>query len=969
MDTFVITDFTDGLSILSDKGSEIVADCPVCGTSGSLKINKRSSAYGLYKCDCSTKAVAKALTKQPEKAPRPKATKEWVYVSRDGEPLIKVTRRDDGHGGRRFFQNHWDGQGWKNGYGAIKRGQIPIYKYGAVRDAIANGETIYVVEGESCVDALSKLGLTATCNIGGSGKWLDVHAQDLKGAKEVVICPDRDWKGIDHAQAVAKSLEKSGVPVKWLYAPPSDIFWKPEKIQESGGLDVADWIGAEKIGKADIEGAIEDKPRDLSRPQKGNVVAFPTKSIEVAIDELIEKDLSGSKLTGAIADLADRHDRNSRDVRVQYFQRLQEVEQEDESEDTAAMVSKILEANNSRIEVGEVLPEDIAAPINQHANWLNLRPEVYMTSLLTGVSVLHHPETKLWLNRAWDFSVGPNLYSAIVAPSSQKKSPVLKAMVSKPLRLLQRKAREAHKEAIARFQEAEFEYDQLLQQAKKGDDAAKTELEELYPDGRPQQPTEKLYYFTSTSGEGIQYQASRHPDQGFLYEKDELAGVFTSANQYRGGRGSDSQDLLSYYDGTGAQNLRASGITASADNILLSVIGGIQPAILSQFLANCEDSDGQWARFMFVNQPIAPSQMHSDTGKHDLSPLIDSIYETLDGHKGHFPKEYYLAPDAFDLFAKAYNKLEQLRAAPTTTGAMANVYGKAEGRIGKLAINLHLLWAITEGQEVSPEVPKHIIQKAIKLTHFYNQQIESIYAQMSPEASLPANLAKVIEVAKGTGDWIGARDVSNRLSSADRKIYKAPHIRQWFGQLEEMGMGITEGAGRNMKFKFVSKSIQAGYKVGYNANPLQDKDSSPNVSNVSNVSNFSKKQESDNTPPPVEGKTVAPEGTQLLEKNTNSGYIGHNGYKLPQTQSPQGVANVSTVDTTLDTNLDTFEKSVFFACCRGIKAGGSMATDDVRKLDSLAEKYDVATLETLVKVKGGDELRGFSFWKQQRAIA
>jgi DNA primase len=42
----------------------------------------------------------------------------------------------------------------------IARENIPIYRYAEVRKAIANNELIFIVEGESCADALWDLGLT-----------------------------------------------------------------------------------------------------------------------------------------------------------------------------------------------------------------------------------------------------------------------------------------------------------------------------------------------------------------------------------------------------------------------------------------------------------------------------------------------------------------------------------------------------------------------------------------------------------------------------------------------------------------------------------------------------------------------------------------------------------------------------------------------------------------------------------------
>lgn len=64
---------------------------------------------------------------------------------------------------------------------------------------------IYVCEGEKDVDALWQLGLPATTNAGGAGKWLSCYSAMLTGQR-VVILPDNDSAGITHAIAVLGSL-------------------------------------------------------------------------------------------------------------------------------------------------------------------------------------------------------------------------------------------------------------------------------------------------------------------------------------------------------------------------------------------------------------------------------------------------------------------------------------------------------------------------------------------------------------------------------------------------------------------------------------------------------------------------------------------------------------------------------------------------------------------------------------------
>jgi DNA primase len=101
-----------------------------------------------------------------------------------------------------FRQRRPDGEGgwvWK----AATR--VVPYRLPEIQEAIASERPVFIVEGEKDVDNLAKLGVVATCNAGGAGKWHAEHAAHLKGA-DVIIVPDNDGPGRRHAESVAASL-------------------------------------------------------------------------------------------------------------------------------------------------------------------------------------------------------------------------------------------------------------------------------------------------------------------------------------------------------------------------------------------------------------------------------------------------------------------------------------------------------------------------------------------------------------------------------------------------------------------------------------------------------------------------------------------------------------------------------------------------------------------------------------------
>jgi P4 family phage/plasmid primase-like protien len=111
-----------------------------------------------------------------------------------------------------------------------------IYKKDAVKiipyhlPEILKGDEILIVEGEKDCDNLAAIGLTATTNPFGAGKW-PVDFGPFFAGKQVIVIPDNDATGDDHMQQVAKSLVEHAASIKWLELP---------GLPEKG--DVSDWL-------------------------------------------------------------------------------------------------------------------------------------------------------------------------------------------------------------------------------------------------------------------------------------------------------------------------------------------------------------------------------------------------------------------------------------------------------------------------------------------------------------------------------------------------------------------------------------------------------------------------------------------------------------------------------------------------------------------------------------------------------
>ena len=523
--------------------------------------------------------------------------------------------------------------------------------------------------------------------------------------------------------------------------------------------------------------------------------------LEQRIDELINQNLQPSKLTAKLNSLSKETNLATVEVKRIYQERLVELEQVDSREERSAEVDELLKFGNLSLKLAEELPAMYAQPLIKLASHLKLKEELYLLALLTGLSICHRTGTELVIHRGQDFSVPLNLFSGIVAESGQRKSPVVKAICTKPLRLLQREAKAEHKAALTKYESDQARWESFDKEYREAE----------FPDGRPQQPTQqKLFFFTSTSGsESINRQIAAHPEQPLLYLKDELMGVFTQQGKYSQGRGSEKQDFLSYFDGTGSTELLADGVRSDTETILLSIMGTVQPEVLRKFSNNCTDPDGQWARFLWVSQPLAAADLENDDGGGvDVTELLAGLYRRVNSLA---PVEYTLSRTAFKLYQRAYNHIEQLRVNCPDAGLRA-VYSKMTGQLGRLAANCHVLHEMATGKETpATEIPLERVAQGVRLIQFFIEQVKLIRSDSAAaQGELSDVLVKIIKLSQRLGR-IKAKQVQKNYES----IKLTPdQIRNTFLELAAMGHGPTYGQGNRLEWEYQPTKTNSKQSVG-----------------------------------------------------------------------------------------------------------------------------------------------------------
>jgi hypothetical protein len=155
--------------------------------------------------------------KKPEPQPNKRIEKIYHYTDENGDELFQVIRFDP----KDFRQRHQVDGEWVWSMDGVRRVLYRLVE-------VIKSKVVWIVEGEKDADTLSQLGIVATCNVGGAGKWLDGYTDSLAD-KEIVLCGDNDKPGQDHVRLVSESISGKVSNTRTISPP-------------KGFKDVSDWV-------------------------------------------------------------------------------------------------------------------------------------------------------------------------------------------------------------------------------------------------------------------------------------------------------------------------------------------------------------------------------------------------------------------------------------------------------------------------------------------------------------------------------------------------------------------------------------------------------------------------------------------------------------------------------------------------------------------------------------------------------
>jgi putative DNA primase/helicase len=263
----------------------------------------------------------------------------------------------------------------------------------------------------------------------------------------------------------------------------------------------------------------------------------------------------------------------------------------------------------------------------------------------------------------------PNLWSAIVTPPGRLKSPTLAAF-TRHLARIEARWRVEHESELEEYQLWERERalrervweQEFVRATKKGVSPP------IRPDDTRTKPIQRRLITNDPTYEALQLILAQNP-AGLLLERDELSGWLATLD--KPGREGERQFFLALWAGDKSYAVDRIGRgNVHAQALCLSIVGGIQPGRLRQYLAETikggPGDDGLFQRFQLLAWPNFPKDwtLVDRPPNQQAAERVAQVYGQLAELPGDEPTCFRFADEAQELFFMWWSELERNKIIP-----------------------------------------------------------------------------------------------------------------------------------------------------------------------------------------------------------------------------------------------------------------------------------------------------------------
>ncbi|AFZ33571.1 MULTISPECIES: DUF3987 domain-containing protein [Cyanophyceae] len=639
---------------------------------------------------------------------------------------------------------------------------------------------------EACLSKESRLLLESGVNEGSRNVLGAKLARDLIGTANYLQTIGQHFNGNpqqmleDYANRCTPPLPASEVDAIWKSAEKD----RPGPSCQPEGVEacVKAWYWKQHVKPNRQQQATQKSHNQVSgrgfgHGNVGNTGKPPVTAVTLCdrIKEILSRHETESAVASALMDLATATGRTYNEINS--LARIVRAEGELATEVIAAVQSfqGILTSCRKRLDIGRYLDKALADPLVSMAAAMPTAPEYLFNTFLASSASRIGTAARVVINPEGGYTQPCIFWTANVAHSGQAKTPPQQAIL-KPLEEMEAAAKEIHD-----IQMEDYENDK---------DA----------ESKPPVRQRRLLNNVTTS---TKIRIHDENPRGLLEYLDELVADYQRLNQYKSGKGDDLQLELSFWNGSGG-NFDRHDARLFLGRVALSKTGTYQWDTLARLMADEVNfiASGYSSRFLYCSIVDAPARYLDLLSSRSANTLKQKLQE-LYGELEKLPQtDYLLSHEAKVLFQGWNHTLVNAEIEEVHFG-LSLVYAKIESYTARIALWLHLVNAVLQGEQPLPVISGETMQYAIEIASFYLWQHKLIHAHNAPNRQLEGLFLKVQTQAEKfftkCSKGVGASFLKTRINAL--KNWAVEKIRcSIFQPLAAAGHGRIEGEGSEMVY-------------------------------------------------------------------------------------------------------------------------------------------------------------------------
>ncbi|WP_304459404.1 YfjI family protein [Alicyclobacillus sendaiensis] len=246
---------------------------------------------------------------------------------------------------------------------------------------------------------------------------------------------------------------------------------------------------------------------------------------------------------------------------------------------------------------------------------------------------------------------------------------------------------------------------------------------------RPVPPPFRQVYVTDTTVEALMDVFVANP-RGVLVHWDEAAGFVNSFGQYKGGTGSDKQQILSLWNDVQWSVNRKGRAPLVVEHPFMGFLGGIQPETLAK-LRGFSESDGFAYRFLVVYPDGIPRRRSQTAISEESRQLWDHVCRWLWGivYDGG-QCEVTFAPDGIKAWNTWLDEHYEEMNDPDFPPHLNGTWSKLDTHALRLTLVVHLLRAACGEIDFSDSVDEETMARVAALMQYLKSHARRVYQEI-----------------------------------------------------------------------------------------------------------------------------------------------------------------------------------------------------------------------------------------------